>query len=879
MTENVVEERIKRIKESFSKSKDKADWLVYGLLAVIVWLGYHIRTLNLKLLIDVTTNKYIPMELDSFVIMKYARYIVEKGSMLQYDMMRYFPIGYDPSGEFGLLSYFIAYLYKFFHIFSANFTLEYIDVIYPPVAFVIGSIFFFLLVKKIFNKWVALISVAFLIVIPSFLHRTLSGFSDKEALAFTLMFISLYYFVCYFKEEKFKKSVYYAIASGLFLGLMGGVWGGIGILLYAFTLYFLCLVLWDRLDKRLLYSSWIWFFVFYIVRTIGAPHKFPITSFLNDMPTQLFFFVFLGATINFISKDKKWFKFLGVYEKKLPNSFWSFILSFAVLFVGFVLFMGFNSVHLLFDTLFNSLVSPFGETRWALTVAESKQPYLVEIMGELGNLLYYSFIIGLVYLCYEQFSRLGKNKGYLAGVLYLFALVGILYSRYSANSTFNGSSSQSLWLYFLSLILLFFAIFYTVYRRDIFKDVYSFEKIDLGILFFLFWALVSLVSARSAVRLMMFLAPVVVISLAYVIYILFNKVQLLKGDLFKVIGFILILIVFFPLWWGLYQSSVREVSATGPSYNHQWQIAMQWVRDNTPVNSVFAHWWDYGYWVQVGGERATISDGGNARPAINHFVGRYLLTAQNYTDSLDLLYANNVSYVLMIGDEIGKYPAFSSIGADKDYDRFSWITIFGLDTSQSYELNNSLVYTYTGTYALDDDFVYQGMVFPRTQAGVIAIQFSLAKDAVSNESIDFSKVSQPIAYLAYNNQVYQVPLNCLFFSQEEITFEGEGLEGCFRILPNVNANGQGNFLGGGMYLSKDVRASRFTHLYLYDEVNPYFEKVYDGSDIVPLVIYQGSVIGPIKIWKVNYPEDQVDKSWLRGTVLPDPEVQTVKPGY
>ncbi|HLD11240.1 MAG TPA: STT3 domain-containing protein [Candidatus Nanoarchaeia archaeon] len=879
MGEEVIEERIKKIKNYITKGKYKIDWIIYGILAFIIGLGYYIRTLNLKLLIDVTTNKYIPMELDSFVILKYARYIVEHGSMMQYDWARYFPIGYNPTGEFGLLSYFIAYLYKILHFFSVNITIEYVDVIYPPIAFALGSIFFFLLVRKVFNKWIALIATAFLTVIPSFLHRTLSGFSDKEALAFTLMFISLYYFVSYFKEENFRKSLIYAGISGLFLGLMGAVWGGIGILLYAFTLYFLCLALWNRLDKKLLYCSWLWFLIFYFVRFIGAPHKFQILSFLNDLPSQAIFFVFLGATIHFVSKDKNRFNFLGNYQKKLPNVFWSFIFSLCFIFFLFIIIRGFNGLSSLFNTLFSSLVSPFSETRWALTVAESKQPYLRDIIGELNRFVFYILFFGLIYCVYEQFRKLNKITGYICAFFYAFALVGILYSRYSPDSVFNGISSQSLWLYFLSLSSLIFVLFYGVYRRDILNKIYDFNRIDFGILFFLVWGLVSFVSARSAIRLLMFLAPIVVIGLGYVIYTLFLKASLLKIDIVKKVVYLLILILFVPLWWNMYNVAAAEVSATGPSYNAQWQFAMQWVRENTPKNAVFAHWWDYGYWVQVGGERATISDGGNARYAINHFVGRYLLTAQNYTDALDLTYANNVSYILMIGDEIGKYPAFSSIGADKYYDRFSWITVFNLDLSKSFELNNSMVYTYSGSYALDDDFLYQGIMFPRTQAGIIGIQVPVDKGALSADTLDNNSISKPLAHVVYNNQLYQIPLNCIFIKDREFTFDGEGLEGCLRILPSVNADGSGNSVGAGLYLSKDVRLSLFAHLYLYDEVNSYFEKVYDGSNTVPLIIYQGGTIGPIKIWKVNYPADQIDKPWMRDTKLPDPGVEKVLPGF
>ncbi len=39
-----------------------------------------------------------------------------------------------------------------------------------------------------------------------------------------------------------------------------------------------------------------------------------------------------------------------------------------------------------------------------------------------------------------------------------------------------------------------------------------------------------------------------------------------------------------------------------------WLDAYEWVRTNTPPDAVVASWWDYGYWTQTLGERASIAD-------------------------------------------------------------------------------------------------------------------------------------------------------------------------------------------------------------------------------------------------------------------------------
>ena len=39
-----------------------------------------------------------------------------------------------------------------------------------------------------------------------------------------------------------------------------------------------------------------------------------------------------------------------------------------------------------------------------------------------------------------------------------------------------------------------------------------------------------------------------------------------------------------------------------------WLDAYQWIKENTPPDAVIASWWDYGYWTQTLGERASVAD-------------------------------------------------------------------------------------------------------------------------------------------------------------------------------------------------------------------------------------------------------------------------------
>lgn len=43
--------------------------------------------------------------------------------------------------------------------------------------------------------------------------------------------------------------------------------------------------------------------------------------------------------------------------------------------------------------------------------------------------------------------------------------------------------------------------------------------------------------------------------------------------------------------------------------NTAWLEALKWMRENTSSDSVIVAWWDYGYWISVLGQRASVADG------------------------------------------------------------------------------------------------------------------------------------------------------------------------------------------------------------------------------------------------------------------------------
>ena len=451
-------------------------------------------------------------------------------------------------------------------------------------------------------------------------------------------------------------------------------------------------------------------------------------------------------------------------------------------------------------------------------------------------------------------------------------------SRYSDVGNLNGTSPLATSMYNGALILSLIAMigyYWYCYNKkpEIFRELL---KIDKKYTFIFIWFIVGLISARTAVRMLFFFAPITAVVAAYIFTHVYEwaKVQQKAA---KIITLITMGIFLFSIIGGFSATVIAQGQGVGAAYNYQWQKAMDWTNKNTPEDAVFAHWWDYGYYVQTGANRATISDGGNARGAINYFTGRYFLTAPNYTDALDFLYANGVTHTLIISEEIGKYGAFSSIGSDANYDRLSWINMFQLDPQKTMETRNTTVFGYFGAWGLDEDMTYQGITFPKQQAAIAAffVPVQTTKDQEGNTV--FGDIETPLAVTIYNNQRYDIPVDCIFIQGQDIkTFNiKEGHKGCLYVMPQFITDTQVNPIGATMYLSPRVRASRLAHLYLFGEETENFKLIYSDESEFPLSIYQGRLIGPLKIWQVTYPKDIKDNPVYRNQQLPDPRVEQV----
>ncbi len=822
--------------------------LPYWLLLIpIVVLAAWVRTRNLGLLV----GKYL-IELDSYLWYRYAKIIFDTGALPAIDTARYVPVGVDTS-QYAFFSYTLAYFYKFIHMFFPSLQQITWHVYYPVVVTVLSLPFFFLFVRKITNVRVAVVATAFLTVIPAYIQRTSAGFADHEAMAMLWMFIALMFFAYMWTEKDWKKSISFGALGGLFAGFMAGTWGGFAYLAATLGIFLATMLLFSKISAPQ-YKGYITFYIILAV-TYAITKYTPIISFLKSQDGLYMLFPIIVVGAYWLTKLPKLDSFLQKIDAVLPRQALVTALLFAI---GIVIgqLLGIIDLHSIYQSLTRA-----NPNRWTTTVAENASPFFFGGGGwwdSFGWALLFALAGGVLLSIYifknREFGVFDLKRqmyAYIAGAIYVLFFSGFIFGRYNSGGRFQ-TIINFFSKYYISWLLMSLAAFVLLYLCMYYKDRVAFvntftEDKWVMVLLFVFFSF-SLVGSRILIRLMFGLSPAVALVAAWFMLRAIEKTS--SHNKTKIIAIILVLFMLLS-FYSLARTSYNINRTMGSMVPGQWEAAMNFLNSSTPEDSVVTHWWDYGHMTTAVGARRAVTDGGNLM-SWNHASGRYFLTGKDSQSTLEYLYSHQVNYTLISNQEISKYYAFSLIGSDDSLDRLSTIGMFGLQDKR--EARDGDLVLYGGQWTFDSDITTGDVVLPRGGAQIQG--FSLL---VKNNG-----VAEVKAYISNNGNRLIFDVGCLYihtyragsnayiygnrrsFPQTENT-----LPGCLVIVPFID-NSAVNDQGAAFWLSGKVWATNFARLYMYGEDDKNFQQVY--SDALPLGFYNGQPIGPIKIWKVQYPE-------------------------
>jgi dolichyl-diphosphooligosaccharide--protein glycosyltransferase len=880
-------ESIKIIKDLFS-NKTFQIVLTAIIFLIVLISSTNIRLSNLPLLKDQTDGQYILSDLDALYFLRLAEVLAGGGNLSGVDNMRYIPLQVGFSQE--LTPYAVAAIYKFTHFFNKSITLRFIDAISPAIFYALAMIIFFFLVYVLTkSKTISLLASTLLAYSPVYLFRTMTGVSDHEALGMIPFFAVFLVFVLGMKRfnRSWKETVIWGALTGFFTTLTMAAWGGaLSFVLMIIPLSLLIYYLFNIHDEDLKTKEKN--IMFYLIWMLASTLFALLFNFSLSAVYSRFFnsygiivpFVLAFIVVDYLIEKFKNMNILKKIDTKF-RIFYSLIITIIIGFIG-LFAIGKNPLSMISD-LYIQLLHPFGLGRTALTVAENAQPYLTDWIGQTGQSVFWLFVLGMIIVGVEIGKNISGYKHRLFFILsWIVAVSGILFSRISESSLFNGTSfiSQAFYVLGFGIFIVYFAWLY-------FNDKF---KISEEIIFVFSWMIIMLISGRSAIRTLFAVAPFVCFSAAYAFKKIFSYALKSKDELLKYIFWAAVIISTLAILTSLFGNPVTQSAGSyqivsyqakniGPSANYQWQEAMAWARNNTQLGSVFVHWWDYGYFVQTLGLRPTVTDGGHANGYWDHLTGRYLLTTNKPETALSYMKTNNVSYLLIDPTDLGKYGAYSKIGGDINNDRFSAPNTMVQDSKQTMESSNGTTYVYTGGSFVDEDINYNGNFLPGPsydendlpsyKSYIVGLLLEIQNDKQG------AVIKQPQAVYVYNNKQYRIPIRYVYYNGQIIDFKS-GIEATFRVIPQVTQTTTGqvsvNQLGAGIYLSPRVSKTLFAKVYLMnDPLNEYptikkanFEDDYvitalkqQGMDIGEFAYFNG-FIGPLKIWKVDYPDNIIE---------------------
>jgi dolichyl-diphosphooligosaccharide--protein glycosyltransferase len=159
-----------------------------------------------------------------------------------------------------------------------------------------------------------------------------------------------------------------------------------------------------------------------------------------------------------------------------------------------------------------------------------------------------------------------------------------------------------------------------------------------------------------------------------------------------VIGIIILLVIPMIYPAGSEPFSISKMPPTilngGTSFpiaTNDWLDALDWMKNNTPKDAVIASWWDYGYWIQTMGERASLADNSTVSTKIIQNIAKMLLS--NPDTAWNTLNEMQADYVLIFvaGEKlnVNTDDSFYTLRNGGDESKKQWfMKIAGYDTSK-----------------------------------------------------------------------------------------------------------------------------------------------------------------------------------------------------
>jgi len=839
--------------------------VIYCLLLVLLLMTFYSRTQNIPAL----EGKYLISPDDPYIFLRYADDIANN-KLPSNDTLRYYPEGVDITTENLGSAYVAGYALKFVRIFNPSATMYDIAAYFAPVLLVIGIAAFFFLTKEILeDDLAALVASGFLAFSLAILFRTTAGFLEKEPLFLPLMILGFLFFLRAYKHKNQDKWLYInGILGGLFTGFAAYASGLFFFIEIYLAVFIILEVLLQKINKQKLITFALWFITMSAVILLTfTKYGTPITYF-----TEMYALIPIVALL---------FGIISVYIKKPKQLDWLPYGLFHILVgIGLVLLIGgiisvFKPGFLIDNLGFvvERINIPIGVNRFAQSVSENQPPTFIDsgnswwstfgvaFMSPGGGfvsigLIFILFFLGGIIMFYKEFKNFDYVK-YLTIIFTIF-MCALIFEQFSNDQRYQWVSSlfSNQFIYFALFGIAIIAFMFLVHRKH-----EHLEKINSSYLLILTWFIIATIASNGAVRLFFMLAFPAMIMASYFLKWATESISKINVNYKFVpylVGAVLIILMF----------AVASISNANmyPGLETYYD-ALNWAKDNTPTNSVFTHWWDYGYIVQTVAQRATVVDPGNFHVERDYDTGGYLFNAHNNSEALAYLNKyDKPNYWFVISEDVPKFYQISRLGSlsnltgtlsdNQTLGRESYFSTYALSSQTNIKPNNLGIYTeyptiivmnaLSGTSQVMKDFRFNNVLYSGDKTFILRYIIPASNNTTGPILVQlFNSVTQ-------KSEVFKAQCVCVKkVGCSDINNTDNVPMAPVCVLP---------FDGGVLNIPYKTKDVLFTQLYVLGKTIPGYDPVYTAGSKLDLYTINGRGTN-VQIYKFNYSEIENNVGW------------------
>ncbi len=586
-----IKQKIEKIHKKIKRKLPKTATLLEAtILMTCLIIAFIIRMMPLKY--GATLSEF-----DPYWQYKMAKYITDRGwggfkdFFSWYDTTVWYPFGRSPAQtSFYGLSFLLAFVKLSLETFGINIETMDLAIMFPVFLGTIAVLLMYYFGKEIGGKPVGLLAALFLAINTAHIGRTHLGWFDDESLAVPLMIIAFLAYIRANKETSTKMSmIAYSIIAGISLGYMTASWGASRFPMMFIPLYALVLAIIGRYRRQLLVTTSITMSIAILI----AMHVPKLgLGYLKEITVLASLATIVILSIIEISK-------LVEPEKQLIVRIMIIgaiiIAAIVIETLGIIVLPGIKFLSVIMPTLREEL--PI-----LVSVAEHQVPTWASIYLDYGPLL--------ILIPFGIYYMLVKRKD-----TDIFLVLLTLFSTYFLAS--------------MARLTLIAAPVYTLAAAYAFSEIFKITIKNLQ---------KTMAEKKKKYRgpypssEYVVLTPILIVSMV-IFYV--TPYAILPTNYNRVS----------PLENVQMPTTLLTSSIPIRGTVEAWTRALLWIKDNTPHSVVILSWWDYGYWINVVGNRTTLADNGTLNSTQIGWIAYAFMSREEV--AIKVLKRFNVDYVVI----------------------------------------------------------------------------------------------------------------------------------------------------------------------------------------------------------------------------------------